>query len=107
MSHGGVRSQQLATYDLLGAPGSKIRSKVTYEQTTPKQTIRPPGSANNVVLELSEVDFEGQGEGTWKLGQLAPVSATEHTNTILKMLEKIGDKTEAIVIGTDAILKIN
>jgi hypothetical protein len=103
VEHRGARIQQKATYELVSVKGSRMRAKVTFEQTAPVQRIRPPGGSLDI--QLTELKFEGDGEGTWQLGKLAPRSASEKTVTVLAM-DKRKPQPQIVLVGTTVTLKV-
>jgi hypothetical protein len=103
VEHRGARIQQKSTYELLSVKGSRVRASVTFEQTAPVQRIRPPGGSLDI--QLTELKFEGDGEGTWQLGKLAPRSASEKTMTVLAM-DKRKPKPQIVLVGTTVTLKV-
>jgi hypothetical protein len=101
----GVRTKQSSTYELLSVDGTRLDAKMTSGQNTPKQRFSPPGDPNDRVYELLDAQFEGEGSGTWQLGQLAPRSASERTDSILRMTT-VEPKSEVVTLGTDATLTV-
>jgi len=102
----GARSRQTSTFKLMSAKGERVRAKVTYELSTPKQRIRMPHSPNMQPLQLDELEFTGEGKGAWRLSQLAPPSASEETNLGFKMATTTPQPEVALMgIGTTIEVK--
>lgn len=101
----GARSRQTSTFKLLSAKGERVRAKITYALSTPKQRIRMPHSPNMQPLQLDELDFMGEGKGTWRLSQLAPPSASEETNLGFKMATTT-PQPEVALMGIETTIEV-
>jgi hypothetical protein len=94
----GARIQQRSTYELLRIKGGRLRTRIALELTAPKQRLRPEGRSGALIL--NEVTCEGDGEGTWQLGGLAPRSASKETKTLLHIVRRTPPKQLVLATTT-------
>jgi hypothetical protein len=65
-----------------------------------------PGShPDSSPLQLDELDFEGQGKGSWQLARLAPSSASEELVTGFKM-QTTTPKPEVVLMGIRTTIEV-
>jgi hypothetical protein len=94
-----------STFELVDVKGERVRATSTHAAETPKQKLELPGSRPGASFELDELDFSGDSKGAWRLNELGPASATEHTVTVFKMMAK-APKPEAVVLAVDTTLEV-
>ncbi len=102
----GVHTQQTSSLELLSVEGSLLQGKVTYQTTAPMQTFELPGNPARAKYDLKQIGFEGQAEGTWKLGHLAPRKATETTDIIFKM-KSTDAKPQDVIMSRTSTLSVD
>jgi hypothetical protein len=100
-----ARSRQTTTVELLGVKGDRVRAAIKYGAETPEQTIRTPGNPNGAPFKLSRLEFSGGGEGTWRLNQLGPSTASEETVTAFGMTAT-APKVEVVLLGIVATIEV-
>ena len=98
-----ARMRHTSTFELVGVKGERVRATSTHAVETPKQKLELPGSRAS--FKLDGLDFSGDSKGAWRLNQLGPASATEHTVAVFKMTAKT-PKVEAVIMALDTALKV-
>jgi hypothetical protein len=58
-----------------------------------------------VSFKLDELDFSGESKGAWRLNELGPASASEHTVAVFKMTAR-APKPEAVVMAVDTTIEV-
>jgi len=94
-----------STFELVGVKGERVRATSTHAAETPEQRLELPGSRPGASFTLNELDFSGESKGAWRLNELGPPSASEHTVTVFKMLAK-APKKEAVVMAIDTTIEV-
>jgi hypothetical protein len=97
-----ARIRHTSTFELTGVKGERVRATSTHTAETPKQKLKLPGGAS---FELHELDFSGESKGAWRLNQLGPASASEHTVSVFKMTAT-APKVEVVVMAVETTLKV-
>jgi len=96
-----ARIRHTSTFELVDVKGERVRAASTHAAETPKQKLVLPGTS----LELHELDFSGESKGAWRLNQLGPASASEHTVNVFKMTAT-APKREVVVMVVDTTLEV-
>jgi len=94
-----------STFELVDVKGERVRATSTHAAETPKQKLELPGSRPGASFSLDELDFSGESKGAWRLNELGPASASEHTVTVFKMMAT-APKPEAVVMAVDTTLEV-
>jgi hypothetical protein len=97
--------RQTTAYTLANVRGNEVEATSKHEGAAPEQSIKMPGSRSGTTFSLNEVEFSGEGKGTWRLDRLGPSSATEETLSVLKMMVR-KPREEAVVMGVGTTLEI-
>jgi len=100
-----ARIRHTSTFELVGVKGERVRATSTHAAETPKQKIELPGSGSGVSFKLDELDFSGGSKGAWRLNELGPASASEHTLSVFKMTAT-APKVEVVVMAVDTTLEV-
>ena len=100
-----AKIKHTSTFELVGVKGERVRATRTHAAETPKQKLKMPGSRSDKSFKLDKLDFSGESKGAWRLNQLGPASASEHTVTVF-MMTAPAPKKEAVVMAVDTTLEI-
>ena len=100
-----ARIRHTSTFELTGVKAERVRAMSTQAAETPKQKLELPGSRSDVSFKLDELEFTGESKGAWRLNQLGPGSASEHTVSVFKMTAT-APKVEVVVMAVDTTLEV-
>jgi hypothetical protein len=80
----GMRIDQTTTYELVSLKDDNLNTKVSINQTAPKQKVQSPAMPD-MKLDLLKMSGTGTGELSVNLGQLLPASGAITSHTDLQM----------------------
>jgi len=100
-----AKIKHTSTFELVGVKGERVRATRTHAAETPKQKLKMPGSRSDKAFKLDKLQLSGESKGAWRLNQLGPASASEHTVTVF-MMTAPAPKKEAVVMALDTTLEI-
>jgi hypothetical protein len=100
-----ARIRHTSTFELVDVKGEHVKTTSTHAAETPKQSLELPGSRPGASFKLDELDFSGGSKGAWRLNELGPASASEHTLTVFKMTAT-APKVEVVVMALDTTIEV-
>jgi hypothetical protein len=100
-----AKIKHASTFELVDVKGERVRATRTHAAETPKQKLKMPGSRSDKWFKLDKLELSGGSKGAWRLNQLGPASASEHTVTVF-MMTAPAPKKEAVVMALDTTLEI-
>ncbi len=84
----GINMTQKTSYELVSVEGSKIKLKISLDQTAEPQTIKAPGMPTGADAKLLNLQSSGSGETLLDLSKLAPIDSTISMESKFKMAVK-------------------
>ena len=105
LEQNGARVNQVATVELVGVEGARVRVQMAIEQSAEPQEYRQPGGYGDV-LELVKLTTTGSGEASWDLAEPAPRSLEVETSEQTQAVNRKADAVVAADIATKRKLTV-
>ena len=100
-----AKIKHTSTFDLVDLKGERVRATSEHAAETPRQKLELPGSRPGTSFKLDKLEFLGESEGAWRLNQLGPASASEHTLSVFGMTAK-APRHESVIMAVDTTLEV-
>jgi hypothetical protein len=101
----GMSIDQTTTYELVSLNEDTLNTKVSINQTAPKQKVQSPAMPN-MKLDLLKMSGTGTGEVSRNLGQLLPLSGAITSHTDLLMGVGVGAQQQTMSMKMDIDLHL-
>jgi len=101
----GINLNQTSTYELLSLEGETLKTRVTINQTAPKQKVQNPAMPA-LKVDLMKMSGKGTGELSLNLSQLLPLTGAITSHTDLLMGVGAGAQQQTMTMNVDLDLHL-
>lgn len=105
LEQNGMKIDQTATFELVSVEGNTLKVKFTIQQTAPVQEVKTPDMPAGAAAKLLDLKGSGQGEATYDLTKILPVTTVGKTTMSMSMEVEAAGQKQTMSIKMDLDLK--